>query len=140
MTDAVFTESAYAIKLSDHKLMGTRCQSCGAVYLPPRPMCGECHEDSMEWVDLPTTGTIQAFTSVFIGPTAMIEAGYDRKNPYCVGIVKLDEGPAISAQILGLDPSNPESIKIGTPVKAAFVERGDGDNQRTYLAFQAGDA
>jgi len=140
MTDAVFTESAYAARLSEHKLMGTRCQSCGAVYLPPRPMCGACHGDNMEWVDLPTGGTIQAFTSVFIGPTAMINAGYDRKNPYCVGIVKLDEGPAISAQILGLDPSNPESIKIGTPVKATFVERGDDDNQRTYLAFQAGEA
>jgi len=140
MSDAVFTESAYTGKLNEHKLMGTRCTSCGSLFLPPRPMCADCYDGSMEWVELPTTGTIEAFTSVFIGPTAMIEAGYDRKNPYCVGIVKLDEGPAISAQILGVDPTHPESIKVGTKVKATFVERGDGEGQRTFLAFQADDA
>ena len=53
-------------------------------------------------------GKLLAFTTVHIAPTAMIEAGYDRKNPYCTGIVQLDEGPAISAQILGVDPTKPE--------------------------------
>ena len=46
---------------------------------------------------------LEAFTAVHIGLTAMIEAGYDRFNPYCSGIVKLAEGPSISAQILGVD-------------------------------------
>lgn len=140
MTEPVFTEASYAAKLADHKLMGSRCESCGKLFLPPRPMCANCHDGKMMWVALPTTGTIEAFTTIHIGLTAMIEAGYDRKNPYCVGIVQLDDGPAISAQILGLDATDPASIKVGTPVNATFVERGDDDNRRTYLAFEVQDA
>ncbi len=80
-------------------------------------------------------GRLAAFTVVHIAPTAMIEAGYGRDNPYCVGIVQLDSGPAISAQILGVDATRPDAIQIGTPVQVAFVERGDGDGKRTLLAF-----
>jgi uncharacterized OB-fold protein len=66
----------------------------------------------------------------------MIEAGYGRKNPYCTGIVQLDEGPNISAQITGVDPAAPEQITIGMRVQVAFVLRGEGEDERTYLAFE----
>ena len=85
---------------------------------------------------MPQEGKLVAFTTVHIGPTAMIEAGYDRKNPYCVGIVELKDGSRISAQILGVDASRPEDISIGMELRAIFVERGDGGGQRTVLAFQ----
>ena len=137
MTERAFTEASYSAYLSEHQLMGSRCSSCGKTYLPPRPICPDCHSDAMEWVSTPTAGTLKAFTTIHIGPKAMIEAGYDRKNPFCVGIVQLDEGPAISALILGFDPAAPETIKIGTRLSAAFVERGAEDSRRTYLAFEA---
>jgi uncharacterized OB-fold protein len=89
----------------------------------------------MDPVPLGGNGTLQAFTVVHIAPTAMIEAGYGRENPYCVGIVRLEEGPSISAQIIGVNPSRPETIEIGSPVRATFVERGQGDGMQTYLAF-----
>jgi uncharacterized OB-fold protein len=66
----------------------------------------------------------------------MLEAGYDRKNPYCTGIVELAEGPRISAQILGIDASHPEEIEIGMSVHIAFVQRGEGEAQQTCLAFE----
>ena len=90
----------------------------------------------MEWEQLEGKGTLAAFTSVHIAPTAMIEAGYSRKNPYVAGIVRLSEGPAISGQIVGVDPARPEEIEIGMPVRATFVERGNGDRRQTYLAFE----
>ena len=65
----------------------------------------------------------------------MLEAGYSRKNPYCVGIVRTVEGPMISAFIQGVDVSHPESIKVGTPMVADFVERGEGEAKKTFLAF-----
>jgi uncharacterized OB-fold protein len=67
----------------------------------------------------------------------MIEAGYGRDNPYVTGIVELAEGPRISAQILGFDPKQPQAILIGSPLQAEFVERGEGDAQRTYLVFSS---
>jgi uncharacterized OB-fold protein len=91
----------------------------------------------MAWEEMSGQGKLVAFTTVHIAPTAMLKAGYDRKNPYCAGIVQLDEGPAISAQIIGVDPTKPDEIEIGTPVRVAFVQRGEGEAQRTYLAFEA---
>ncbi len=131
-----FTSESFYKYLGEHKLMGSRCKSCGAQHVPPRPICPACHGAEMAWEALSGQGTLLAFTTIHIAPTAMIEAGYGRDNPYCAGIVKLDEGPAVSAQILNVDPSQPDSIAIGTRLHVTFVERGEGEERRTFLAFQ----
>ena len=136
MTEQVFTRAAFEEKLAEHKLMASQCADCGAQYLPPKPMCTECYSGNMAWVDAGAKGTLEAFTIVYIASTAMIEAGYGRENPHCSGIVKLENGLSISAQILGVDVANPETIKIGTPVKAAFIDRGEGEGAKTFLAFE----
>ena len=131
-----FTAAAFNKFLSEHKLCGTRCTACETLHLPPRPICPACLSDKIEWVELSGRGTLNAFTVVHIMPPDMIAAGYDRKHPYCVGIVQLDEGPSISAQILGLEETPPEQIAIGTSLHADFIERGEGEKRRTYLAFK----
>lgn len=138
MSTRDFTSTSFYEFLGEQKLMGSRCKSCSALYLPPRSLCTACHspKEEMEWIEMSGQGKLLAFTTVHIAPTAMIEAGYDRKNPYCAGIVQLNEGPAISAQILGVDATQPEQIAIGTPLRVSFVERGQGEERRTYLAFE----
>jgi uncharacterized OB-fold protein len=136
MGDREFTGTSFYQFLDESKLVGSQCQSCGVLHVPPRPLCPACFGEDLDWVELSGEGKLQAFTTVHIAPTAMIEAGYDRNNPYCAGIVELAEGPAISAQILGVDPARPEQIEIGTPLRVAFVQRGEGDQARTYLAFE----
>jgi len=136
MADKDFTHAAFQASLAEHKLMGARCRTCGSLYLPPRPMCARCYSEDMEWTEVPTKGTLAAFTTIHIAPTAMLEAGYGRDNPYCTGIVKLENGLAISAQILGVDAKNPASIQIGTPLTVEFVERGEGEEKKTVLAFR----
>ena len=138
MADKEFTGSSFYQFLGENKLMGSRCESCGALHLPPRALCPACYSEETEWVEMSGQGKLVAFTTVHIAPTAMIEAGYDRKNPYCAGIVELENGARISAQILGVDLTRPEAIEIGTPLHVAFVQRGEGEAQRTYLAFEAG--
>jgi uncharacterized OB-fold protein len=131
-----FTYAAYSNYLNEHKLMGSRDKSSGETFLPPRPVNPETHSFDMEWYEFIGKGKLQAFTVVFIAPTAMLQAGYDRKNPYCVGIVKTEEGPMISAFISGVDVNHPETIKIGMPVQVAFIDRGEGELKRSFLAFQ----
>jgi uncharacterized OB-fold protein len=99
-------------------------------------MCPTCYGEEMAWEEMAGEGELVAFTTVHIAPTAMIDAGYGRDKPYCAGIVRLKEGPAISAQILGVDPTRPDEIEIGTPLHVAFVERGEDEQTRTYLAFE----
>ena len=137
MSDRAFSEHSFQAYLSEGKLMGSRSKATGKIYVPPRPIDPETHNDDMEWIELSGKGELAAFTAVFIGPNAMIEAGYDRNNPYLSGIVKLDEGPLISAQILGLDAATPDINIVGTPLTVQFLERGEGEEKRTYLAFRA---
>lgn len=131
-----FTAAEFYQYLAQHKLVGSRNVTSGNLYVPPRPMCPVSHSTDMELVEVSGQGKLVAFSVITIAPTAMIEAGYNRSNPYCAGMVELDEGPRVAAQILGLDVAHPENIKIGTPLKVAFVERGEGDKRRTYLAFE----
>ena len=67
----------------------------------------------------------------------MIAQGFDRNNPYCTGIVELDEGVKISARILGVDAGRPETIQIGAPLTIEFVQTGEGEGLTTVLAFKA---
>ena len=126
-----FTSAAFYRFLDEHKLMGSRCKTCGALHLPPRSLCPACHGEEMKWEEMSGKGRLVAFTTIHIAPTAMIEAGYGRDNPYCAGIVQVDEGPAISAQIVGVDATQPEQIAVGTPLKVAFIERGEGEERHT---------
>ena len=137
MSEHNFTARAFYDRLEGGKLTGSRCTHCERVFFPPRPYCPVCHSADVEPVDFSGRGKLAAFTVISIAPSAMIAAGYDRKNPYCAGIVELEEGPRISAQILGVDVAHPETIQVGTSLTATTIERGDGENRKTYLAFQA---
>jgi uncharacterized OB-fold protein len=101
MNKRAFTEESFQQFLSEGKLVGSRSKETGALYVPPRPICPQTFSAEMEWVELSGEGTLQAFTAVHIGPTAMVEEGYD----------------------------------VGTPLHAQFIQRGDEENPRTYLAF-----
>jgi uncharacterized OB-fold protein len=135
--DRPFTHHSFQQFLDEGRLMGARCEACGETFVPPRPLCPHCHDDRMAWTPLSGQGKLAAYTTVHIGPKAMIAAGYDRNNPYCAGIVKLAEGPFVSAQIVGVDAGNPAAITIGTPLTFVSLERGAGDEQHTVLAFGA---
>lgn len=132
-----FTSASFNEYLSEKKLMASKCTKCGALYVPPRPLCNKCFGSEMEWAEMKGKGKLAAFTTIAIAPTLMIEEGYGRDNPYCTGVVELEEGPKISARILGVDAKKPEEIKIDTPLAVDFVERGEGAEKRTFLAFRA---
>ncbi len=132
-SSAPFTVASFNQFLNEKKLMGTRCTQCGQLYLPPRAICPHCFSEQLDWVELAGKGKLGAFTIIYVGPTPMVNAGYSRENPYVSGIVELDEGVKISAQILGVDAKHPEMIHVGLPVSVDFVQRGE----QNYLAFKA---
>lgn len=123
--------------LSEKKLMGSKCKKCGALYLPPRPLCPACHDTSMEWFEFSGKGKIAAFTSIAVAPTVMLNQGLGKANPYVSGVVQTIEGPGISARITGVDGKKPETIKVGTPVNLDILERTEGETKVFTLAFKA---
>jgi len=136
MEDRPFSDIAYEQFLNEGKLMGSRCKQCGSHFTPPRPICIDCHSSDMEWMEMSGKGKLAGFTCIAIGPAFMAEEGYDRNNPYCVGVVALEEGTRVDARIEGVDGSKPETIKVGMPLGVKFLHRGEGDNLRTFLAFE----
>ncbi|HEY53923.1 MAG TPA: Zn-ribbon domain-containing OB-fold protein [Caldilineae bacterium] len=134
MSEHRFTHTLFQQHLDEQKLPGSRCRNCGELYLPPRPLCPNCHSGDMSAEMLGGQGRLIAFTAIHIAPTVMLEAGYSVKNPYFAGIVQLAEGPAISAQIIGVDATQPQNIKIGSQVQVAFIERSGSEHRA--LAFE----
>ena len=131
-----FSDISYEQFLNEGKLMGSRCRKCGALSVPPRPICIKCYNSEMEWTELKGNGKLAAFTCIVVGLPFMVAEGYDRKHPYCAGVVELEEGTRVDARIEGVDATKPETIKIGMPLTVEFLHRGEGEKMRTFLAFK----
>jgi len=136
MADKAFSDIAFEDYLKEEKLMGSRCKKCGALFVPPRPICVKCYNSEMEWSEVKGEGKLAAFTCIAIGPAFMSAEGFDRKNPYCVGVVELAEGTRVDARIEGVDTQNPDTIKVGMPMKVKYLHRGEAESQYTFLAFE----
>ncbi len=137
--EQAFTAYVFQQHLNQGRLQASRCEDCQRIYLPVRSICPECGLSNLAWIDLSGKGKLAAYTSVYIGPSFMNEQGYGRDKPYLTGIVELEEGPMISARLLGLDPENPSKIKIGTALEFTALMLGEGENMFAQLAFTAGE-
>ncbi|UCD45516.1 MAG: Zn-ribbon domain-containing OB-fold protein [Candidatus Bathyarchaeota archaeon] len=120
-----FTIKAYNDFLAENKIMGSKCKGCGAVHLPPRPVCNECGGRDLEWTELKGAGTIRAYTVINVPLTRLKD-----RCPYAVGVVELEGGPSISGMVLGV--SDGDQISVGTRVEGEFVKEGE----RTVLCFR----
>ena len=136
MEERPFSDISYELFLNEKRLMGSRCKGCGTQYVPPRSICVDCYGSDMEWIEMKGNGHLAAFTCINIPPPFMIAQGYNRKNPYCTGVVELEEGTRVDARIEGVDCANPESINIGMPLKVKYLQREEGEKKETYLAFE----
>ena len=136
MEDRPFSDISYHRFLNEERIMGSKCKKCGVLFLPPRSICVECYGNEMEWVEMSGKGKLVAFTCIAVGPPFMTKEGYDRRHPYCNGVVEFEKGVRVVARIEGIDSSKPENIKIGTPLTATFLHRTEADNLNTYLAFR----
>ena len=132
-----FYSAAYNRFIAEGKLMGSKCQKCGSMYVPPRPICPKCHARETKLVEMKGKGKLVAYSVITVGTPLMIEEGFDREHPYCSGVVELEESTRVTARILGVDVMNPDQIKIGTPVVVEYQERVHGGERKTFLAFRA---
>ena len=102
-----------------YNLTGTACGNCGHVFFPKRSLCPECRHLSvgkLKDTRFAGTGTVETFTRVHQPPDE-----FAQDAPYLLGIVRLDEGPRVTAQIVDVDP---DEIRIGTRVEARFRRLG----------------
>lgn len=123
----------YKILRESGRLTGVRCNDCGRLSPEARPMCAACRSFNLAWHPFSGRATLSAFTCISVVPDYWGRQGYGRDNPYCTGIVTLEEGPRISARITGVDGGNPQSIRTGM---ALALDLADLDPERPSLAFK----
>lgn len=114
-------------RLAGGRLSTTRCSGCAAVAWPPRGFCGECAGDAFEWVDLPTEGTVHAFTVQDTG----LPAGFE--GPRVFAVVKVGIHRIFSI-LLDADPAR---VTLGQQVrlKPLAVAADPRGNPRWLPAF-----
>ncbi|MCP4426792.1 MAG: Zn-ribbon domain-containing OB-fold protein [Chloroflexi bacterium] len=102
-----------------YKLVGETCDSCGVKLFPPRDVCLECEAPAYELFTFTGLGEVFSYTTIYDAP-----AGFENTAPYTVALVKLAEGPIVTAQLTDIDK---EDIHIGMPVEMVTRKlRADG--------------
>jgi uncharacterized OB-fold protein len=95
----------WRLKDQRYRLEGAVCKQCGAKYFPPRQVCMECKSTEFDPYEFSGRGELYSFTTLYQAPL-----GYEGNLPYAVGMIKLEEGPMVEAQLTDV---NPEDLKIG---------------------------
>jgi hypothetical protein len=106
--------------LKERKIMASKCGLCGRVFLPPRMICERCFAKTEEWVEIPETGTVEAFTAahVRVGPDGELA---DLPEPQLIALVKHDEADTLL--VAGLVAKN---ASAGMRVRVVWNETPSG--------------
>jgi len=104
-------ESFYKF-VGEGKLMGAKCNKCGEVMLPPRPVCTKCFGKNLQWVEVKGLGKLLTYTVIHVSPKQ-----FEALVPYPIGIVKFEDGPQLLGMIRNIEL---DKLKIGMSLTMDF--------------------
>lgn len=112
-----------------YRLEAGKCSKCGKISFPGRIICSECGSREFVKHNLSGKGKLVTFTIIRTAPS-----GFGDLVPYAVGIIELQDGIKILAQITDCDP---ETLKIGDSLIAKFRRMNeDGKTGMIYYAYK----
>jgi len=112
--------------LKHGRLTTTKCRNCASILWQPRVVCPRCNHDGMEWIDLPATGRVFAFTAVYAGAPL----GMEKDVPFVIAIVELEGSPM--KVVARIDDVGYEDLKIGDAVRLKVIDLAGG---RVWFRF-----
>jgi uncharacterized protein len=111
----------------DPHLTAGECASCGALFFDRRNACANCGRREFRPRRLANSGVLRAFTIVH-------RATPDVAVPYVSGIVDLDGGGVVKANIVGIDPE-PASVKLGMKLELTTFPIGTDSAGTQAVSF-----
>jgi len=90
-------------------LVGEQCEHCNAKIFPPRDICPECGREAKTRFSFSGRGEVYSFTVVHDAPV-----GYESQAPYAIALVRLADGPLVTAQLTDVDAKD---LRVGLPVE-----------------------
>lgn len=119
----------WRLKQQRYALVGEVCPHCQNKIFPPRDICPECGHEARDTYQFSGRGEVYSFTTVRTAP-----AGFEHNAPYTVALVKLVEGPMVTAQLTDLAE---EPVRIGMPVEMVTRKlRSDGDKGMLVYGYK----
>ena len=97
------------------QLVVQRCADCGSLRFPARELCAACLSNDAGWVAVSGRGEVFSFNVMH----QVYHPGFAGEVPYAVVLVKLEEGPKILSNLVGVAP---HEIRIGMPVRVVFED------------------
>ncbi len=97
--ERAFTVSSFYEFVNEKRLMAAKCNKCGAVLLPPKPMCNHCLSTNLKWSELEGSGKLLSYTVIHVAPEQ-----FQSLAPYIVGIVEFERGLRLPGMIRDVDP------------------------------------
>jgi len=112
----------WRLKKQRYALVGEVCPHCDAKLFPPRDICPHCGGEAKQPYKFSGQGEVYSFTKMSNAP-----AGFEEQAPYTIALVKLAEGPVVTAQLTDLGD---QQVEIGMPVEMVTRKiRNDGDER-----------
>lgn len=112
----------WRLKDQRYRLEGEICNGCEQAIFPPRDVCPHCGTNSQRKVELSGKGEVYSSTIIYEAPE-----GFADGTPYEVALIKLEEGPMLTAQITDKEDAT-KVTTIGTKVEMVTRKlKEDGD-------------
>jgi uncharacterized OB-fold protein len=92
-----------------YALVGETCEGCGSKIFPPRDICPQCEAPAKTPYTFSGLGEVYSYSTVYHPPE-----GYHENAPYTVALVRLQEGPLVTAQLTDVEP---QEVSVGMPVE-----------------------
>lgn len=112
--------------LEQGKVTGTRCESCGQMFFPPRADCCTCCSSKMEWFDVKGMGKLVTYSTLAFGPK-----GFEGDLPYTIALVDFGAYKVFGRIAGGIAESE---LSIGMAMAARANTMADG--RVNYLFYK----
>ena len=123
------TSRHWRLRQQRYALVGEVCPSCEERIFPPRDLCPDCGEEARELYQFSGRGEVYSFTTVYQAP-----AGFEQEAPYPMAMVRLEEGPLVTAQLTDLGD---RAVQIGMPVEMVTRKlRSDGERGMLVYGYK----
>jgi uncharacterized protein len=110
-------------------ILGNKCSNCGAEYFPPLSICRKCRSTNMKDERMPQNGILLSYTM-----QKESLPGFEDQEPMIFGLVKLENGVRIVAQIVDTPY---ESLKQGSKLRAVFRRiKSDGESGQIFYGYK----
>jgi uncharacterized OB-fold protein len=117
----------YLILGDDPHLEANECTSCGALFFDRRNACSSCGSIDFCNRALANDGELRAFTIVH-------RASPGVSVPYVSGIIDVDGGGVVKANVVGIDPE-PANLTLGMKVTLTTFPVGTDAEGTEAIAF-----